>query len=375
MNQFVYLWPITFGPYLAMIRKFPFVLCAGVVLSLSTAEAQFSFSNLFKNKRDERVGAEEYATQQDNAQSRLDKAISYENSGKSKQARDAYRSIVKSYPRTDAAAEAQFRYANMLDVTGDSRKAFEAYQDLITKFRNTNHFNESVQRQFDIAEDMRRSERKGFFGIGASIQPSTLIEMFDQVARSVPQSELAPKSMLSIAEIHLEQEDRVSAESFYQKVVNTYPSTPHATEAQYQIFKIRGVTAANSNSPNEDRSQREAGIDFVNSNPNDQRAAEIRSGLDDIEARSMEKLFNTGRFYEKSGKPESARVYYREVVKNPNTPWAAKAQERLSAIDNAPVSIEKKASFFGANPLKKESVEMRTSDDEVLPMPVTEADS
>ncbi|NRB74069.1 MAG: tetratricopeptide repeat protein [Verrucomicrobiales bacterium] len=358
-----------------MIRKIPFFLCASAVLSLSTAEAQFSFGDLFNKKSEERVGAEEYATQQGTAQSKLDKAMSYENSGKSKQARDAYRSIVKSYPRTDAAAEAQFRYANMLDVTGDSRKAFEAYQDLITKFRNTNHFNESVQRQFEIAENMRSNERKGFLGIGASIQPSKLIEMFDQVASSVPQSELAPKSMLNIAEIHLEQEDRLSAESFYQKVVNTYPSTSYATEAQYEIFKIRGVTAENSNSPNEDRAQREAGLDFVNSNPNDQRAAEIRSGLDDIEARSMEKLFNTGRFYEKSGKPESARVYYREVVKNPNTPWAAKAQERLNALDNAPVSVEKKASFFGANPLKKESVEMRTSDDEVLPLPAAEADS
>ncbi len=367
--------PLTFGLVFAMIRKIPFFLCASAVLSLSTAEAQFSFGDLFNKKSEERVGAEEYATQQGTAQSKLDKAMSYENSGKSKQARDAYRSIVKSYPRTDAAAEAQFRYANMLDLTGDSRKAFEAYQDLITKFRNTNHFNESVQRQFEIAENMRSNERKGFLGIGASIQPSKLIEMFDQVASSVPQSELAPKSMLNIAEIHLEQEDRVSAESFYQKVVNTYPSTSYATEAQYEIFKIRGVTAEISNSPNVDRAQREAGLDFVNTNPNDQRAAEIRSGLDDIEARSMEKLFNTGRFYEKSGKPESARVYYREVVKNPNTPWAAKAQERLNALDNAPVSVEKKASFFGANPLKKESVEMRTSDDEVLPLPAAEADS
>jgi len=359
-----------------MIRKIPFLLCASAVLSISTAaQAQFSFGDLFKKKSEERVGAEEYATQQGAAQAKLDKAISYENSGKSRQARDAYRSIVKSYSRTDAAAEAQFRYAGMLDATGDSKKAFEAYQDLITGFRNTNHFNEAVQRQFDIAEKLRASDKKGFLGIGASVQPSQLIEMFEQVAASVPQLELAPKAMLNIGQIHLEQEDRLSAESYFKKVVNTYPSTAYATEAQYEIFRIRGVTAENSNSPNEDRAQREAGLDFVNSNPDDQRAQEIRSDLDEIEARSMEKLFNTGTFYEKSRKPESARVYYREVVKNPNTPWAAKAQERLNALDNAPVSVEKKASFFGANPLKRDSVEMRTSDDEVLPLPAAEGDS
>ena len=83
----------------------------------------------------------------------------------------------------------------------------------------------------------------------------------------------------------------------------------------------------------------------------------------------MEKLYTTGQFYESSGKPESARVYYREVVKSPNTQWAAKAQARLHALDNAPESVEKRAGFFGSNPLKKDSVEMRTSEDEVIPLP------
>jgi hypothetical protein len=83
----------------------------------------------------------------------------------------------------------------------------------------------------------------------------------------------------------------------------------------------------------------------------------------------MEKLFSTGQFYEKSGKPESARVYYSEVVKNPSTPWAAKAQERLNAMDRAPVSVEKKAGMFGPSPLKKDKTEMRTTGDEVVPLP------
>jgi outer membrane protein assembly factor BamD (BamD/ComL family) len=110
-------------------------------------------------------------------------------------------------------------------------------------------------------------------------------------------------------------------------------------------------------------------LDFVNQNPEDQRANEIKSDLQSIEERSMEKLYNTGVFYEKSGKPDSARVYFREVVKNPSTSWAPKAQERLNVLDNMPVSLEKKAGVFGANPLKKDKVEMRTSDDEVVPLP------
>ena len=125
----------------------------------------------------------------------------------------------------------------------------------------------------------------------------------------------------------------------------------------------------------EDRAQVEAGIDFMNQNPEDQRTQEIQQNLQEIQLREMEKQYNIGMHYEKSGKPDSARVYYREVVKNPGTPWDAKAQERLNALDRVPTTdaVEKKAVFFGPNPLKKDKVEMRTSDDTVLPLPTSES--
>jgi len=59
-------------------------------------------------------------------------------------------------------------------------------------------------------------------------------------------------------------------------------------------------------------------------------------------------------------------------VKNPNTTWASKAQTRLAVLDGAG-SVEKKAGVFGPNPLKKDKVEMRTSGDDVVPLPTTAA--
>ncbi len=355
-----------------MTRKIPALIFILSVLLASPSDAQSFFGGLFKDK-DQRIDAEEFVSQQSSADTRLAKAKAYEASGKSRQARDGYRSVVKAYPRTDAAAEAQYRYATILDKTGDDRKAFEAYQELLTNYRNTPHFKETVEQQFTIANKLKSSEKKGFLGIGATVQPSKLIEMYQQISQSAPQSEFAPKSLLNIGYIHSEDEGtRNEALASFQKVVNNYGGTSHASEAQYQIFKLRGINAEQSNSPVEDRAQVEAGLDFVNQNPQDQRSTEIRSNLDEIETRSMEKLFTTGQFYEKTGKPDSARVYYREVVKNPNTPWAAKAQARLSILDNAPVAVEKRAGFFGENPLKKDTVEMRTSDDDLLPLPATE---
>ncbi len=356
-----------------MTRTLKPLLCGAVAFSLGLSPSQ-AFLGSIKRKSEEKkvLNSDALTTQEESARALLAKAQSQENSGKTRTARDAYKAITRSYPRTIAASEAQYHYARMLDLEKDDKKAFEAYQELVTNYRNATNFNEAIKRQYEIAEKLRTTNKKGFLGVGAAIQPSKLIEMFDHISKSAPFTEFAPKSLLNIGYVRTELGETEAAITIFKSVVDRYAETEFAKEAQYQIFKLQGVTAEKSNSPVKDRAQVEAGLDFVNQNPEDQRANEIKSNLQSIEERSMEKLYNTGVFYEKSGKPDSARVYFREVVKNPSTVWAAKAQERLNALDNMSVPVEKKAGVFGPNPLKKDKVEMRTSEDQVVPLPVAE---
>lgn len=358
-----------------MKREFRILAILIAATALGAPDDAQAFLGGFLKKDDKKLSAEQLTSQEGTAGAQLAKAKGFENSGKRRQARDTYKSVAKNYPRTDAGAEALYGYARMLEAEGEGKKAFEEYQELLTNYRNSPHYNEALQRQFAIADGLKNSDKKGFFGMGAAVQPSKLIEMFEQIAENGPYTEYAPKSLLNIGRIHRKQAENDQAIASFQSVVDTYRDTTFATEAQYQIFEIRGITAERSNSPVEDRAQVQAGMDFVNQNPNDQRANQVEANLDAIEERSMEKLFTTGQFYEKSGKPDSARVYYREVVKNPNTPWAAKAQARLNVLDAAPApadTVEKKAGFFGPNPLKKDKVEMRTSEDEVVPLPASD---
>ncbi|MDA7920880.1 tetratricopeptide repeat protein [Verrucomicrobiales bacterium] len=343
-------------------------LLLGTCISLILPHSAHSLDLFKRNNGKKILSAEQLSIQEDSADAMLKKAAAYEASGKKRQARDTYKSVSRSYPRTDAGAEGKFNYARLLETDGDGRKAFEQYEDLITNHRNTPRFNEAIGRQFAIAEALRKSDKKGFLGLGAPIQPSQLIEMFQFISTNAPHSDYAPKSLLNIGYVRSKVAEMNEAITAFQSVVDNYSGTSYAKEAQYEIFRLRGVKAEDSESPVMDRAQVEAGLDFVNQNPDDKRANEIKTDLSEIEARSMEKLYKTGMFYENSGKPESARIYYREVIKNPSTQWAGKAQERLNRMDNAPASVNKKAGLFGANPLKKEKVEMRTSADEIVPL-------
>jgi len=358
-----------------MTRLAGYFCFGALAFSPCLAPADGFLEGLFNFGKEERVSAQQLSNQTGPANAQLERARQLQANGNRRKARDTYKSIVKSYPRTEAAAEAQFQYAKIRDAEGDDRKAFEEYTELIENYPNTPKFTEAIRRQFAIAESLHESDKKGFLGIGAAIQPSKLIEMFQQIKDAAPQTEYAPRSLLNIGRVQAERGETTEAIGTFQTVVDNYGGTDYASDAQYRIFELRGIKAEKSNSPVEDRAQVEAGLDFVNQNPEDQRADEIESNLDAIEERSMKKLYDTGRFYENKGKPESARVYYREVVKNPDTQWAAKARERLRVIENSPDSVKERAGFFGSNPLKDDEVEMRTSDDDVVPLPVDEANS
>jgi len=280
--------------------------------------------------------------------------------------------VVKSYPRTDSAAEAQFKYAQIREAEGDGKKAFEEYQELMTVYRNSPNFNTALERQFAIAESLRNdrdTKKRGFLGMGAAVQPSKLIEMYGQISKNGPYTEFAPRSLLSVGQIQKKVGEKENAIKSFQSVVDGYAQTKYATEAQYEIYQIRGIKAEESNSPNQDRAQMEAGQDFVSQNPEDARAAEIKTQMQEIEERSIEKLFTTGQYYERMNKPESARVYYREVAKNPNTPYYSQAMERLAVIDSSGSTAESSNRFLGKKPSKKDKLEMRTSEDEVLALP------
>ena len=320
------------------------------------------------------LSGEQMASQESKASAMLQKAQNSEKSGKKRQARDIYRSIVKSYPRTDSAAEALFRSAQIRETENDPKRAFEEYQSLMTSYRNSVHFNQALERQFAIAETLRKTEKKRFFGLGAVVQPSKLVEMFQQISKTAPRTVYAPKSLVSVGHIYAKQGSNIEAIASFQRVVDSYANTPAATEAQYEIFKLRGVKAEKSNSPVEDRAQVEAGLDFMNQNPTDTRTQEVKEGLNSIEEHADEKNYNTGYAYEQRGKLVAARVYYRDLVKKPNSKWAVKAQERLRIMDNTATenSIENKMKFPGKLPGRKKKVEMRTGSDVVVPIPLNE---
>ena len=67
--------------------------------------------------------------------------------------------------------------------------------------------------------------------------------------------------------------------------------------------------------------------------PSDSRVNQAQKIITSLKAEQARGNFQTARFYEKYKKWDGALVYYNEVlVKDPNSPYAAEARQRIDTL-------------------------------------------
>lgn len=331
-----------------------------IALSAAVLLAQPADANAilgFGNKDKVVLSADDLASQEVAGQKVIANIRDQAGSLSSRKQRSMYKGVVKNYPRTESAGEAQFKIGELREADGNLKKAFQAFQTFLTEHPKNPRFGEAVKKQYDIAKALMESPKKGFMGIGAAIQPSKLIEMFEQISTNAPFSEYAPLSMYNIGLVNRTQNDFDAAIDAFDSVVEDYPNSHLHSQAMLQKFEMLGNVAEKSNNPQNVRAQREAGQDALNQLSGEQ-AAEIRAEMGKLEDKQNEKDFNIARFYEKQGNLTSAVVYYREVTSRPSTSeYYPLAKERLDQLLAADPSLAAAAPPRRAAPAPAPSTE------------------
>ncbi|MCF6313139.1 MAG: tetratricopeptide repeat protein [Verrucomicrobiales bacterium] len=354
-----------------------------MLLSPAPAEAILGFG---KKKKSIVPSEAEMVGQHSEANQMYAEAQQLQNSGSDKKARGLYKSIIKQFPLTTAAAHSQFQLGALLEKANKPKKAFEEYQEFINAYKDNDLFKEALKRQYHIANYYLENQKSGFLGFGANIQPSKLIEFFTQISINAPYSQEAPKSLFNVGVVNSRTGKIDESLLAYASVVERYPGTPIAAKAQYEIVQLLGSTGDKSYNPANSRQHREAAEDFLNQYGGDALASDVKAELGKLEDKDLEKSFNIGRFYEKQGKYRSAAVYYQEVIAHPGSQHYDAAKARLGNLAEhdpsivrktgtprrveTPPKLSKRKDYHGPPPpkLDSSSPRMRTSPADVTPI-------
>ncbi|MEM6821710.1 MAG: outer membrane protein assembly factor BamD [Verrucomicrobiota bacterium] len=259
----------------------------------------------------------------------------------------AYRTIVRRWPLSSAAGEAQFKLGYMLEKLAEFWPAYKAYQKVVDKYPGSQFFDLAIERQFSIGNLYLAGEPQRIWKIPLLPSMDKTVEIFQSVIDNAPYGPYAAPAHFKIGLARENQKKWSEAIQAYVDLLDRYPRSDLADDAQYQIgyawYKA-------SSQPDYDQSAarksieafQEFGVRF----PNSEKVAQAKSYISELTGRRIQGSYNIAKFYEKQANFKAALIYYNEVVRqNPESDQATEAKKRIDILrsklgDEAPALEE-----------------------------------
>jgi outer membrane protein assembly factor BamD (BamD/ComL family) len=240
-----------------------------------------------------------------------------DDAGKTSRAIKLYDKTATDYPFAKSTAQARYRQAQLLEQEGEIQKAFDAYDKFLEYYPGNSLYGTALSRQASMAQSAAEGEVKSsFLGLKTKLSLDKTVAMLEKVISHAPKSRTAAKARFTMGELYQAKKKSREAIVTFRKLVSEQPESPEAPDALFRVglIYIEEADRGNQNQSNLDLA-REAFNDYLIQYPGHSRNAEARKMISSLGGREVQRSFDIAEFYLKSGKAESAKVYYRDVVK------------------------------------------------------------
>ena len=245
------------------------------------------------------------------------KAKQADDAGKVGRAIKLYDETATRYPFAPSAAQARFRQAQLLEQQGDILKSFEAYDKFLSRFQGSGLYTTALNRQIAMAQSAADGDvKQSMMGLKTKLSLDKTVEMLGKVRDNAPKSPSAAKAQFTIGRLNEGKKKSKEAIAAYRQLVRDQPGSSEAPEALFRIGLILTAEAdrGNQNQANLDLA-REAFNDYLIQYPGHSRNAEARQFLANVGGKDLQRSYDIAEYYQKTGKLESAKIYYRDIVK------------------------------------------------------------
>jgi outer membrane protein assembly factor BamD len=250
--------------------------------------------------------------------------------------------ILRLWPLSDYAPDAQYLVGRSLEATGLDEAAFKAYQNIIEKYPRSNRYEDVLWRQYEIANRFLGGQWfrvLGYIPLYPSMNQTA--QLFDKIVNNGPYSDVAPHAQLRIGAAREKQKNYPDAVKAYATAADRYYNQP--TIASDALFR-EGVSYARQAAKAEyDQNTAVQAIerftDFITLYPDDRRVPQAQRAIGALKAEQVRGNYEIAKFYENSKtlsasqRATGAIVYYNEVLQlDPNSRYAASARQRIEAL-------------------------------------------
>ncbi len=278
-----------------------------------------------------------------------------------KTALKASKRVIRQWPFSDFAPGAQYLAGLSYEAMSRDEKAFKEYQQLLETYPTSEHYDDSLKRQFAIANKFLAGKRFrlwGLFPLYKSMKKTT--DMYQELIENGPYSEVAPKAQMNIGTAKENQKKFAEAVKAYEKAADKYNKQPGVVSDALYRAGIALLKEAKTAEYDQGAASKAIDIftDFIALFPEDERLDEVRSHIDDLRIEQARGSLMIARFYDKKNAIEGALTYYNDVVdilnrllNDPDHPFAQEAKERITKLKkDSPTPASADVAPQGPNP-------------------------
>lgn len=269
-----------------------------------------------------------------NPKEQLDFAKSFYDEKKYDDAEREFKKLIKAYPKSLEASEGQYYLGLTEEAQGNLYEAFLAYQKLIDKYPFSERIQEVIELEYKIAEAFMGGQKRKALGVALPVENPS-IEIFTKVIENSSYGPLASKAQYKLGLVLKSLMRYYEAEEAFDKVISNYPESEWVEAAKFQIAACKAALSRGSDyDQGATQEAKEKFEEFVQDHPEAVLSRDAENKINQLREKEAEANFNAARFYEKQKAYEAAKIYYNDTIANySDTPWAAKAMERLQVLE------------------------------------------
>jgi len=269
----------------------------------------------------------------------MNTARAHEEAGEDFDAIAAYEKVAKKYSNSIFAPEALFRAATLQFENRRFDKAFNNYQNILSRYPNTTRFDEIIGQQYVIAAAGLNGMRGAFMWIFPGFpNRDKAISQFETILFNAPYSDYAPLALMNIAAGHRRLGNTEEALYALDRLINNYGHSILTPDAYIQIAH---TYASLVDGPYYDQGATKQAItyyeDFMILYPNDAHIADAEKGLSDMkQTMAMSRVKIADFYFRRRSNYQAARVFYNEAITiYPDSEVATLARQRLTQVEAA----------------------------------------
>lgn len=298
------------------------------------------FDGFAEMQADERLSQKEwsiwYSVSEDTPAKQLAYARQAYTEGHLRRARKGYEALIREWPTSKEAAQAQLALAQYYEASKDYERAFQEYQYLLTFYAGFCPYNEILDRQYKLA-NVLRSDNRSMFGWLLNEPESNRIR-YEQIVRNAPRAPLAPTCMLIAGDIRREEKEIEEAIKIYDGLLNRYP---RSSEAEVAAFFSAGCRYKRAKTQDSNEANIRDAITFLktvqNIMPNHPQREQFATWATDLSKQLEESSYKTAYFYDTKQRNKAAAVaaYRRFLSEFRNSKYAEEVRQRLIELEPA----------------------------------------